>query len=260
MIKRLAVIIAGEYRTWAVCHKYLFKFFENRAEQVDYYFVTWDRTSFAKRREAEYKPVTDEDVTKYFDDKNRLVRYKIVDTEDCANTHSYVLKAYLSKIGNILKREVETSEEFVYDQVIDTRPDIYFRDTDSRHPFTQLADFQLVLGDETVRDFIITVTRQGYLNIADIYQRTTSLTHDVLSARILDSRSELSLDFCNKVLDRHTHHHIFSNYILNKGIIPYFVPDYAFYVPVRYNISPDVDLDKLPYEHLHELFKSADTE
>lgn len=260
MIKKLAVIIAGEYRTWDICYKYLFKFFENRAEQIDYYFVTWDVTSYKSRRFAEYKPVTEDDVTQYFSDKNRLVSYKIVNSEDCANSHTYTLKAYLSKIGNILKREVETANDFVYDQVVDTRPDIYFRMSEYWNPFTSLNDSLMILGDENCTGFQMATTASGHLTISDVYQRTTSITHDVISARILDLRSDMSQSFCTSVLAECTHHFIFSTYLQTRGIATLYVPDYAFSVPIRYNISPDFNLDLWPYDHLHDLFRRADTE
>jgi len=39
-MKRLAVLLVGEYRTWPIASAAIFNFFNNRAEQVDYYFVT----------------------------------------------------------------------------------------------------------------------------------------------------------------------------------------------------------------------------
>ena len=57
-MKRLAVLLVGEYRTWPISSTAIFNFFNNRAEQIDYYFVTWDKSG--------EQLISDADITNYF--------------------------------------------------------------------------------------------------------------------------------------------------------------------------------------------------
>ena len=49
-MKNIAVILRGHFRTWDYNHKEAFKFYESIAENVEYYFVTWQlENMFSKR-------------------------------------------------------------------------------------------------------------------------------------------------------------------------------------------------------------------
>ena len=61
-MKRLAVLLVGEYRTWPIASAAIFNFFNNRAEQIDYYFVTWNKSG--------EQFISDADITDYFQNKN----------------------------------------------------------------------------------------------------------------------------------------------------------------------------------------------
>jgi hypothetical protein len=258
MLKRLAVIVAGEYRTWDISHKYFFKTFAGRAEQIDYYFVTWDTTIASSRWNPTYRPVIDQDVTRYFDEQHRLVSFKIIPTESVARNHTYYLKAYLSKVGNILKREKEIQGDFIYDQVIDTRPDIYFRLDTYPTPFYPLQDLELSTADDSSMGNAVWINTSGYASIVDVYLRTNSFTHDLISARVLDARSQITKQFYNQILEGKTHHQLLAHHIMAHNIRASFGSDYLFYKPIRFNLSADVDLDQLSRQELHDLFIQVD--
>ena len=250
-VKRLAVIIVGEYRTWDICAKYFFNRFESRASQIDYFFVTWDKSlDLTNPSTPVYRTVTDEDVTKHFAE-HQLVNYKIVPADDYENTHTYYIKAYLSKIANILKREKELADDFVYDQVIETRPDIYFHPMSEPGPLSALKNFEVVGG---VKDATLALCNQGFLTVGDVYQRSTSLTHDLIANRILDSTADVNRQFLTNLKGHSTHHWLFARHLLSHGIIFHDSADFLNLVPVRFNVDPAWNLDQIPYEQLWRLF------
>ena len=41
----IAVVLRGHVRTWHFIYPLVFKFYESIAENVDYYFITWDTSN-----------------------------------------------------------------------------------------------------------------------------------------------------------------------------------------------------------------------
>ena len=261
MLNRIAVIIAGEYRTWDSCAKYFFRAFQGRANQIDYFFVTWDKSpdpAHSPKIDSFLVDITDDDVKKHFNDNHRLVDYKIIPTDSISIAHTYYLKAYLSKMGNVLKRQKEITEDFVYDQVIDTRPDIYFRAIE-KLPFYSLRDFDLRTVDETgITGNAFFLDDRSYASIVDVYQRTTSLTHDIICSRTLDTRPVINKRMQSTVLNHHTHHQLFATHLSTHNIVAEFSNEFDFYKPIRKAVPVDVDLDQLSIEEIHELMVQVD--
>ena len=185
-IDRLAILLSGDFRYWPRAAEYIFKFAENRANQVDYYFATWTTTrdywypqptSIATER-----PVTDSDVTEKFTNRN-LIAYKLVNQLPEYPTSNYY-QSYLGNIANILKRQHELDNNFVYDQVIEIRPDLYIRDKSDTIEITHFTDFECLVeiqytGSEKIH----------FPQATDFYYQTNSFGSDVMASRFYYQKS-----------------------------------------------------------------------
>lgn len=243
MILRLAVILIGQYRTWPICSKYLLNFFEDKAEQIDYFFVTWNKTStyFNGQWSESTVDVTDNDITRFFGNGQKLT-YKIL--PDIQNIHTYYRMAYLSGEANKLKKDAESSDNFIYDQVVETRPDMYLRSYPKgglECKWSSCQDFEYNGGE---------ITNIGHrdLFMPDCYLRTNSLTHDIVSQRINELNIELS--FQRKIINkdyRNDHHAMLAKFLLDHKIqrIQSRYPDFEFDTVIRNPKLIDINLDEL---------------
>ena len=249
MINRLAVILIGQYRTWPICSKYLLNFFEDKAKQVDYFFVTWDKTPDLNDITAKSTVnVTNKDITDFI--QNQKITYKIL--ADIPNIHTFYRMAYLSRAANELKKEVEHQNNFVYDQVVETRPDIYLRSypkggLECKWPSCQ--DFEYSGGE---------ITNIGHrdLFMPDCYLRTNSFTHDILSQRI--NEFDVSQSFQKHIFDkdyRNGHHAMLAKFLLDNNIQRIYsnYPDYEFDTVIRNNEMSNVNLDELTLDEIVSL-------
>lgn len=244
-INRLAVILVGELRTWKIASQYLFKLFEERAHQVDYFFVTWNVTS----QTGELISVTDSDVLTPFQLHNKnLISYKILEPIGRHKTTFYN-QAWLAKFGNMLKRRHEINNNFVYDQVVETRPDCYFRR--SENPWIICKDFEYEGASPKT-------WASGLLGITDVYFRSTSSTNDLIADRYYFTRSSDHNQIINETHWQFSNHHWVMCEIFNKRLL---VPvshndtgDFNFFCCVRPNFPTDTDLDKIYWKTLDEWF------
>lgn len=244
-INRLAVIIVGEFRTWKIASKYLFNFFSLRAHQVDYFFVTWNVTS----QTGQLLTVTDSDVITPFAKHNqKCVNHFIIDPIGRHGTTFYN-QAWLSKLANILKRQHELDNNFVYDQVIETRPDCYFRSTDKE--WTICKDFEY-------EGACPKTWESGLLGVTDVYFRTSSFTNDLLSDRYRLSRSQSYYDLMSAKHWEFTNHHWVMAEVLFKRIMNPIshndTGDFNFFCCIRPNFPTDTDLDQIYWKTLDDMF------
>lgn len=253
MIDKLAVILAGEYRTWPKVCKYIFKFFNGQAQQIDYFFVTWKKTGKAE--------VSEQELIQSFHNET-LVSYKIID--DIDNKHSYYRQSYLAKIGNILKKEYEFQNDFVYDQVVVTRPDFYFRKSNLEWAICPRLYYQIGLMHRQTENQP-SAPENYYIWIQDIYLRSDSATDDIISQKYFVNYQ----DFCknNKKFTTMNiqvgNHFLLAKFLLHRNLLPlsnillyenFPSPDrkdYDLELAVRdYHNLTDVDLDSLS---VHEI-------
>jgi hypothetical protein len=230
MIKRLAVIIAGEYRMWPVASRYLFDYFKDRAEQIDYFFVTWNLNAGM--------PLSELDITGYFAN-HHLSAFRICDV--IPEKHTYYKQAYLSKVGNILKRQRELTDNFVYDQVIETRPDLYIRR--EFQAWIPCQDFEYVIAPTMMT---VEGTTPGMLFTMDFYYRSTSLTNDIISNRYWNIKSTFNNNAnITSGAPFVGHHWFLPDYLMQHRLISQSNRvDYGFNTVIR-SYFPDVDLDTL---------------
>lgn len=245
VVDRLAVILVGEYRTWKQASRYLFRFFRQQAKQVDYFFVTWNVTT----QTGEMIPVTDEDVISPFVKfQENLVSHSILEPIGRHRTTFYN-QSWLAKVGNTLKREHELANHFVYDQVVETRPDCYFRP--NKEPWVPCKDFEYEGSVPERWD-------SGFLGIGDVYFRTTSFTNDIIADRYHLTKPKEHLRIINEIHWEFTNHHWSILELFYKRLLKPLSyrerADFEFFCCVRPNFPQGVDLDTLPWEDLDRLF------
>lgn len=224
-MKRIAVLLVGEYRTWPIASSVIFNFFDNRAEQVDYYFVTWDKSG--------EQSISDADITDYFQNRN-LVAYKRVPIK--IGIHTYYKQTYLAKVANILKRTSEQEQGFIYNQVVETRPDVFLRPNSIE--WKMCPDFHH-------RISTIEECYHGEPWMLDLYYRSSSLTNDILSNRYYNCISKFN-DLANQISGStfRSHHWYLARYVMDHNLISTCGSmadvDYDYLTVIRSNFPADV--------------------
>ena len=175
-MKTLAVLFAGEFRTWPRCAKYMFNFFKKPEYQVDYFFATWSTSN-----DLPGKTVSTEDVlTPFIQHGKNPVSVNIIKPIG-RKVNTFYNQAYLAKVANILKRAHEITNNFVYDQVVETRPDLYLR------PFNKvwipMKDYEFCNCGHYEK-------YRNYYSIEDVYFRSNSFTNDIIANRYWNRKSK----------------------------------------------------------------------
>ena len=254
MLTNLAVLICGDYRTWDLASKHIFRFVESYSNNVDYYFVSWTTTADYQKnlkvKEQTQKAVSLDDLLDTFNGR-KLINYKLV-TPKTQYEDMYYLRAHLSKIGNILKRRQEIKTGVVYDQVIELRPDVYIPVINN---IKACRDFEYVIGD------IYTHYRE-LPSLPDLYFRTSSAGNDILASR--DSYNKFNdIKKFNNLLDRPVDfeplpsscdpHYMLLDFLLAKRMIPLKNQSEAVHATVVRPNFPD-NLDELSIDEIRELY------
>ena len=236
-IKTLAVLVAGEYRTWQSSAKYLFKLFQDRADKVDYFFATWNT--------SDGRPVTRADVQEPFDQFNITLVGQIVSQQIGRKVSTFYNQAYLAKYVNILKREHEIKNNFVYDQVVETRPDIYMRP--NSRDWIMMNDYEVCNCGSTI------TSSMGFPEIDDVYYRSTSFTNDIIANRYWHRKpANHYVHIGNgEIQNWHNHHCMIMEYFNSNGIK--FITTMHDFTGPHIAIRPhavDVDFDQGDLEEL----------
>lgn len=113
-LKKIAVVIRGHRRTWEYTKHYMFEFFDQVAEKVDYYVQVW--YSNASLLNVSNMP-------KDFDNRN-LKHFEI--SHDSTLYDAFLGPPYLSS-KTIEKKFEQERLNGRYDAVFDTRPDVIFK-------------------------------------------------------------------------------------------------------------------------------------
>jgi hypothetical protein len=142
---RVEVCLSGLFRNWDLCRAN-FRYWETLHGDIsfEYFISTWDETQYLtydeKTQEVkrEVKPVTPNHFVNDFNE-NQLKSYKL-NTEDPKSFRSIQESgvnivwnnkkyAFLFMDVNLLKVEYELENNFIYDAVISTRPDVLIHHT-----------------------------------------------------------------------------------------------------------------------------------
>lgn len=154
------------------------------AKTVDYYFYTWDENGYYDRK------VSPRNIEIYFG--KMLKKYEIVDTSSLDSKNKIYRLSYLAKKAQLAKQQVEQDEGFVYDYVVETRPDLYLG---YMHPnrlkYSNLSSDEIVLdGALASSDFDTYQWTKwtasdglGAFSMGHWYARMTSETYDRFSDR-----------------------------------------------------------------------------
>jgi hypothetical protein len=253
MLSKIAVIITGEYRTWNLAKQSIFDYAESISTDIDYFFVSWNEsTEFWKHPELRKikKSITADDVISSFVNQN-LIDYKLTTTIDCDN--GYYLRAHLSKIANILKRKHEIQNNFVYDQIIEVRPDLYI--PKQSNELIACYDFEYVIGQ-------VYTYYQELPSIPDLYFRTSSAGNDILATRNSYNRFNEIKQFNNLLVrsmdfepfpSSRDPHYMLLDFIMNKRMIPLTDQSEAEQATVVRPNFPD-NFTELPINEIRELY------
>lgn len=179
--KRIAVVLIGYLRTFPFLNKHYHAYFHSMADQVDYILITWNRPNINS------DGIIDYGVSTYF--KNNLKKLVILDPDNYNfNSEDRTLKlCFLAKKGAEEKTLIEKNENFTYDYVIETRPDLYFTHRTDLN-FDQLIDNQIIaLGgakfDNGSRKWDSESDNIDDFSLGDWYFRMNSKTYDLFSNR-----------------------------------------------------------------------------
>ena len=239
---RVAVLLIGELRTWKHSSKYIINALNSIAEKVDWYLVTWDTDESS----GEPIHIVDEDVLLPFQENNiEPTSYKILPT--IGNQRStFYNNAWLSKVANILKREVECNEEFVYDNVIECRVDLYLKKNNVI--WQPCHEFEII--GPTAGNL------HGIMASADLYFRSGSYTNDILSNRYRSRPAKNHYTVVSNVYQKFNDHHwVLNQYIKSKFLDVLTLRD-SLIVPFRDNFPTDKNLDNMPFKDIDNLFRS----
>lgn len=200
---RIAVIFVGHYRTLKLCMPHHTWFFNQMAKNVDYYFVTWEMNDYPQsviiknnlmplvHYEADLRLNVFGSLLKGHQFVNEL-KFPNSDFKPCDDNNGLwktLRLTYLAKIAQQLKKEYEVKHNFTYDQVIETRPDLYFnpKTNNDRYRLTDcqdnyiLTDYCTVTQTEDRWDSSVNTIEQ--FQSGNWYWRMNSDTYDSYSNR-----------------------------------------------------------------------------
>lgn len=178
---RLAVLLCGDFRAWPRASEYLFDYFDCLSDNIDYYFVTWNKTRDywwpEHKSKTTERAVTEQDITEKFKSKN-LAGFQLIDQSVLPRFNlTFYYQSYLALHANQLKQACETANNFVYDQVIEIRPDLYIRHEDILTELLPCSDNEYVAGIPFFNNDL------QLPQINDFYSRTSSKGNDIISQR-----------------------------------------------------------------------------
>jgi hypothetical protein len=233
-MNRLAVILIGQYRTWPICAPYLQNFFASKTKQVDYFFVTWNKTGTYHNGlwSAADITVTEEDILQYFKTTNVVCKM----LPEIPERNTYYKMAYLAREANKLKLQKEQEENFIYNSVVETRPDLFL--APGAHEWSECKDL-MYYGDK------ISVLN-GNMFIGDTYLRTSSETYNIVSNRIAKCTSKVSS--LARSLGNY-HHKMLANYLQENNVV-WAGNDFYFQSVIRNPLCATMDLNALSIDEI----------
>jgi hypothetical protein len=262
-LNRVAVLLAGDFRSWPRAAEYIFAFAERQAITVDYYFATWTTTQdfwYTTNISATKKRlVTKYNITCEFAKHNKnLINFQLVNQIKQPNTITkctdvtFYYQTYLAKLAGLMKRRYELDNNFVYDQVFEMRPDLYIYD-EVNSPL-KLADFEWSgkLSYDTFRhhetQWPVAPTAQ------DLYYQANSFGNDVLAERYYYRKSIEYTRVCNdnyRQITFSNNHWVLFDYSYLRRLQPVALTHPNIQLPIRSNFPQD-DLRNYSQPQLQE--------
>lgn len=199
-MKRIAICLSGEIRSWENVYETWEKIVEDKNVQVDYFIHTWnynnpplkyyhyisnkEKTSLNNTIEKYKEKVNTEEINRMID----LIKPKdfIIESQkefDALNENQSVkMSTFLSQFYGVmrcarLKKKYETENNFIYDVVIRSRFDLNF---DSPKLFiNDVVEPQTIHAFHHSREVVDST--DFYYRVADMFWMSDSFTYDILA-------------------------------------------------------------------------------
>ena len=178
-MKKIAVCLSGQSRTWEYCIASIKSFLEDADYQIDYFIHTWDINTYrpieSKDGLETYNYISNTDINRYIDsyspklykidnyesfrerlNKKRVPEIKVTDGQ---NTNM-LNQMYSFKQSIILKRIYERKHNFKYDFVLKIRPDTFFtypslrKNIEFTEPFSEGRFFSFAFYDDNWKTWL----------------------------------------------------------------------------------------------------------
>lgn len=222
---------------------------ESKGHQVDYFFATWNTTrdywypqSFSLKTQ---RPVTPAEVEQIFLSTGRnLAGYQLLTQIPEYPTSNYY-QSYLAKIANILKRRYEFTNNFIYDQVFEIRPDLLI--VDKNKVIEKISNFECLIDIQYEHDI-------HFPQAMDFYLQNNSFGNDVMSDRFYYQKSlEVATKFEYNHWEAVMHNHwILVDYLYARRMQHRVRTGNVFQIVIRTNFPPG-DLTEYPEFELEGL-------
>lgn len=209
---KVAVLLTGHTRSWNRCKDNFFKYIINPLNP-DIFFHSWNENMNTQNNKNEYENA----------DLSALhpIKYEIEDWNDIKDflvkkSHFFVIKHPYDNVVNTLsqhrkwflcnelKRNHEINNNFVYDIVIRTRPDVLYNDY-----LTNNLDFN--------RDIVYTPEEYSYNIISDVLSISSSKNTDIY-CNIFNKEEEIYQNNIKSNRKEFNPHNVLLNYLLYVGL------------------------------------------
>lgn len=253
-LNKIAVVLIGDWRTGSIVSKYTKEFFSKLSQKVDYYIVSYDN-------------IDEQTIKNSYPDAN----IKLINTTGIDSV--YFSRAYLSKLGLELiadrhdpnHRKVNyinlTKIQLFYEQVIETRPDLYLKSKINElipfcyHDEFVGAGFQNIMEDNTVENINSKTLNKNNLPrtliIGDSYFRMHIIGYCKYATRI-----DFDYGFPNKFIypSRYINniHGMTSEFLIKNDFVNV-GSDYQFETVIRNPDMINYDLDSMTFEEIQKL-------
>jgi len=171
-MKNVAVIIRGHLRTWNYIKPVVFDFFDSIADNVDYYFATWDI----------YDPVVIHYIRQDFNSRN-LIKLLTVPVTDM-DYNGWISSGFFNYLLIPYKKQRERQLQIKYDAVFDTRPDIMPR----RRPGGVIPPEPMTLYTtyfNNQRGMLYDPDSEYMIGLGDHFFMMADEVHDIISQRYI---------------------------------------------------------------------------
>jgi hypothetical protein len=178
-MKKIAVCLCGQSRTWEYCIASIKSFLEDEDYQIDYFIHTWDINTYrpieSKNGLKTYNYISNIDINRYIDSYNpklykidnfesfteRLNKKRIPEIKATDGQNTNMLnQMYSFKQSIILKRIYERKHNFKYDFVLKIRPDAFFtypslkKNIEFTEPFSEGKFFSFQFYDDNWKTWL----------------------------------------------------------------------------------------------------------
>lgn len=254
-MRRIAVCISGQPRTWRTALKNSMKFFNSSGAQVDYFYHTWKDTEdcinpSVPQHKRNFISVLDEipKINKLLSPKKYAVDPVLIGRHEIYNLNDRWMNIFYSMGRSIqLKKDYEIEHNFTYDLVVKSRFDIIYNPE---------IDFPDMLFDIPSLYMLSThcepmQIEYGRYNFNDIVMFSNSISMDIMSS-VFQRRLRTLRDAYQRVPGKPKRMTdalslgpgtIMYNHIVSSGLKPMTFFDKMMHEYQEYIVREDSDID-----------------